>query len=50
MVALARSLRGTEGRAPSRSLRMIAADLAARGYVTPSGKTYSASAVASMMA
>ena len=48
MVALARSLRGTEGR--PRSLRSIAADLAAKGYVTPSGKPYSASAIASMVA
>jgi DNA invertase Pin-like site-specific DNA recombinase len=47
MVALARSLRGTEGR--PRPLRKVAADLAARGYVTPSGRPYAASAVASML-
>jgi hypothetical protein len=47
LVALAQELRGAEGR--PRSLRKIAADLAARGYVTPSGRPYSASAVASML-
>ncbi len=47
LVALARELRGTDGR--PQSLRKIAADLAARGHVTPSGKPYSASAVASMI-
>jgi hypothetical protein len=35
------------GRAPS--LRKVAAALAERGFVTPSGKHYSASAVASML-
>jgi DNA invertase Pin-like site-specific DNA recombinase len=48
MVALARELRGTDGR--PRSLRKIAAGLAERGYMTPSGRPYSASAVASMLA
>ena len=52
LVALARELyrkpNGPNGRpAP---LRTVAAGLAERGYVTPSGKHYSASAVASMMA
>ena len=47
LVALAIELRGTEGR--PRSLLKVSADLAARGYVTPSGKPYSASAVASML-
>lgn len=48
MVDLARELRGTDGR--PRSLLKVSADLAARGYVTPSGRPYSASAVASMLA
>jgi hypothetical protein len=47
MVALARELRGTNGR--PLSLRKIAAGLAERGYVTPSGRPYSASAIASML-
>jgi len=47
LVALAKELRGTEGR--PRSLRKVSADLAERGYVTPSGKPYSAAAVASMI-
>lgn len=47
MVRLARELRGTEGR--PRSLLKVSADLAERGYVTPSGNPYSASAVASMI-
>lgn len=49
MVALARHLRGGNGHRPY-SLRDIAADLAAYGYVTPSGQHYSASAVQSMLA
>jgi DNA invertase Pin-like site-specific DNA recombinase len=49
LVALALELhRSPEGR--PLSLRKVAAALAARGYVTPSGKHYSASAVASMLA
>jgi DNA invertase Pin-like site-specific DNA recombinase len=48
LVALARQLRGNiDG--PSQSLRKIAADLAERGCVTPSGRPYSASAIASML-
>jgi len=46
MVALAKEIKGRGGR----SLREVAAELEARGYVTPSGKRYSASAVASMLA
>lgn len=48
MVALARYLRGGNDWRPY-SLREIAAELAGYGYVTPSGKHYSASAVASML-
>ncbi len=48
MVALARYLRGGNGWRPY-SLRDVAADLAAYGYATPSGKPYSASAVQSML-
>jgi hypothetical protein len=48
LIALAQQLRGNpEGR--PKSLRKIAAELARRGYVTPSGRQYSASAVASML-
>jgi DNA invertase Pin-like site-specific DNA recombinase len=46
MVALAKSLRAGGRRV---SLREVAAGLAAAGYVAPSGKPYSASAVASML-
>ncbi len=49
LVTLAQQLRSNEGARP-RSLREIAAGLAQRGHVTPSGKPYSASAVASMLA
>src|ERR1700722_16270131 len=49
LVALARRLRANpDGRSPS--LRTIAAALAAQGFITPSGRHYSASAVASMLA
>jgi DNA invertase Pin-like site-specific DNA recombinase len=48
LVALARQLRGSNGR--PQSLRKISAGLAEHGHVTPSGKPYSASAVASMLA
>ena len=48
LVALARQLRGSNGR--PQSLRKISATLAEHGHVTPSGKPYSASAVASMLA
>ena len=48
LVAIARQLRtNPNGRSPS--LRTIAAALA-QGFVTPSGRHYSASAVASMLA
>ncbi len=48
LVTLARQLHtNPEGRSPS--LRTIAAELATRGFVTPSGRHYSASAVASML-
>lgn len=49
LVALAQELhRNPNGRPVA--LRTVAAGLAARGYLTPSGKNYSASAVASMLA
>jgi hypothetical protein len=48
LVALARELaRPPEG--CGRSLRKIAAELAAHGYVTPSGRPYGAAAVRSML-
>lgn len=48
LVALAKQLHSNpNGRSPS--LRAVAAALAERGYVTPGGKHYSASAVASML-
>ncbi len=48
LVATVRQLRGnTTGR--PKSLRQIASALAERGYLTPSGRHYSASAVASML-
>ncbi|HEX3451028.1 MAG TPA: hypothetical protein VHS97_22430 [Isosphaeraceae bacterium] len=34
---------------PPQSLRKIAADLAERGYVTPSGRPYSTSAITAML-
>lgn len=46
MVALAKEIKGRGGRV---SLRAIAAELEAGGHVTPSGKRYSASAIASML-
>ena len=48
LVAMARQLRRNPNGRPQ-SLRRIAADLANRGYVTPSGRLYSASAIASML-
>jgi DNA invertase Pin-like site-specific DNA recombinase len=48
LVAMARRLRGNPNGRPQ-SLRKIAADLAERGYVPPSGRPYSASAIASML-
>jgi DNA invertase Pin-like site-specific DNA recombinase len=49
LVAAARELHtNPAGRAPS--LRKVAAALVERGFVTPSGRPYSASAVASMLA
>jgi DNA invertase Pin-like site-specific DNA recombinase len=47
MIALAKEIKGRGGRV---SLREVAAELETNGYVTPSGKRYSASAVASMIA
>ena len=48
LVELARQLHTNPyGRSPS--LRTIAAALAAQGFVTPSGRHYSASAIASML-
>ena len=46
MVAMAWEIKGRGGRV---SLRAVAAELAGKGYVTPSGKPYSPSAVASML-
>ena len=48
LVALARQLRGNLDGQPQ-PLRKIAADLVERGCVTPSGRPYSASAIASML-
>jgi hypothetical protein len=49
LVATARQLHAnSSGRSPS--LRAVAAALAARGFVTPTGRQYSASAVAAMLA
>jgi DNA invertase Pin-like site-specific DNA recombinase len=48
LVALARQRRGDLNGQPQ-SLRKVAADLAKRGCVTPSGRSYSASAIASML-
>ena len=46
LVALAKEIKARGGRV---SLRKVAAVLAGQGYMTPSGKPYSASAVASML-
>jgi DNA invertase Pin-like site-specific DNA recombinase len=46
MVALAKAIKSRGGRV---SLREVSAELAAKGYTTPSGKPYSASAVQSML-
>jgi DNA invertase Pin-like site-specific DNA recombinase len=48
LIAAARELRSNPFGRP-RSLRKIAATLAERGFVTPTGRTYSASAVAAML-
>jgi DNA invertase Pin-like site-specific DNA recombinase len=48
LVALARELHHNTNGRPN-SLRTVAARLAERGYVTPSGRQYSASAVTSML-
>jgi hypothetical protein len=45
MVGLAKEIKGRDGRV---SLRDVAKELEAEGYVTPSGKRYSAAAIASM--
>jgi DNA invertase Pin-like site-specific DNA recombinase len=49
LVAVARQLRANPDGGRPRSLRKVAAGLAERGYVTPSGRLYSASAVSSML-
>jgi DNA invertase Pin-like site-specific DNA recombinase len=49
LVALARQLRRPDPERRPVSLRKVAAALADHGFVTPSGKHYSASAVASML-
>ena len=46
MVTLAKQIKGRGGRV---SLREVAAELEAKGYVTPSRKRYSASAIAAML-
>jgi DNA invertase Pin-like site-specific DNA recombinase len=46
LVALAREIKNRGGRV---SLRQVAAELAIKGFTTPSGVAYSASAVASML-
>ena len=46
LVELAKAIKSRGGRV---SLREVSAELAARGYKTPSGKPYSASAVQSML-
>jgi DNA invertase Pin-like site-specific DNA recombinase len=48
LVALARQLR-SDRNGPPQSLRKIAAYLAERGCITPNGRPYSASAIASML-
>jgi DNA invertase Pin-like site-specific DNA recombinase len=50
MIELAKQLRQPDPERRPTSLRKIAAGLAAAGYVTPGGKPYSASAIASMLA
>jgi len=49
VVALAKQLRRQRPKGAQRSHREVAAELAAQGYTTPSGKPYSASAVATMV-
>jgi DNA-binding MarR family transcriptional regulator len=49
MVKLARELFRPDPEGPPTSLRKVAAGLAERGFVTPSGKPHNASAVASML-
>ena len=46
LVALAREIKNRGGRV---SLRQVSAELASKGFTTPSGTAYSASAVASML-
>ncbi len=48
LIATAQQLRRNPNGRPQ-SLRRITADLGSRGYVTPSGRLYSASAIASML-
>ncbi len=49
LVSVARQLRANPHGGRPVSLRTVAAGLAERGYVTPSGRPYSASAVSSML-
>ena len=49
LVSVARRLRANPDGVRPVSLRKVAAGLAERGYVTPSGRPYSASAVSSML-
>ena len=49
LVSVARQLRANPQGGRLQSLRKVAAGLAERGYVTPSGRPYSASAVSSML-
>jgi hypothetical protein len=46
LVTLAREIKSRGGRV---SLRQVAVELASKGFTTPSGAAYSASAVASML-
>lgn len=50
MIELARQLRRPDPDRRQISLRKVAAGLATRGYVTPSGRPYAAAAIASMIA
>ena len=49
LISVARQLRANPDGGRPRSLRKVAAGLAERGYMTPSGRPYSASAVSSML-
>jgi DNA invertase Pin-like site-specific DNA recombinase len=49
LVSVARQLRANSNGQRPHSLRKVAAGLSERGYVTPSGRPYSASAISSML-